>query len=134
MAKLADLGFRFSIDKVTDLDLDFQDLARADVAFVKIAAPLLLDELQDDGRPPDAALVPRPGGRRLRRSSPAATASSWSPRRSRASARWSTSSISTSGSARATCSASRAPIRDAVLAESVPPADVIQAALRRRAG
>jgi cyclic-di-GMP phosphodiesterase TipF (flagellum assembly factor) len=51
MAKLADLGFRFSIDKVTDLDLDFQDLERADVAFVKIAAPLLLDELNEqDGR------------------------------------------------------------------------------------
>ena len=31
MAKLADLGFRFSLDKVSDLDLDFQDLARADV-------------------------------------------------------------------------------------------------------
>src|SRR5580658_8122435 len=51
MAKLADLGFRFSIDKVSDLDLDFQDLARADVGFVKIAAPLLIEQLQDeDGR------------------------------------------------------------------------------------
>ncbi|MDE3132296.1 MAG: EAL domain-containing protein, partial [Acidobacteriota bacterium] len=39
MAKLADLGFSFSIDKVTSLDLDFQDLARADVAFVKLSAP-----------------------------------------------------------------------------------------------
>jgi cyclic-di-GMP phosphodiesterase TipF (flagellum assembly factor) len=49
MARLADLGFRFSIDKVSNLDLDFLDLARADVAFVKIAAPLLLDELQEHG-------------------------------------------------------------------------------------
>ena len=45
MGKLADLGFRFSLDKVTDLDIDFQDLARSDVKFLKIAAPFLLDEL-----------------------------------------------------------------------------------------
>ena len=38
MAKLADLGFRFSLDKVTDLELDFQDLSRADVKFLKIGA------------------------------------------------------------------------------------------------
>jgi cyclic-di-GMP phosphodiesterase TipF (flagellum assembly factor) len=45
MAKLADLGFRFSLDKVTDLDLDFQDLARADVKFLKIGAEVLLNQL-----------------------------------------------------------------------------------------
>ncbi|MFA5601148.1 MAG: EAL domain-containing protein, partial [Phenylobacterium sp.] len=45
MAKLADLGFRFSLDKVTNLDLNFQDLARSDVKFVKVGAQLLLDEL-----------------------------------------------------------------------------------------
>lgn len=45
MGKLADLGFRFSLDKVTDLDIDFQDLARSDVKFLKIAAPFLLEEL-----------------------------------------------------------------------------------------
>jgi len=51
MAKLADLGFRFSLDKVTDLDLDYQDLARSDVKFVKITAQALLDELVEiDGR------------------------------------------------------------------------------------
>jgi cyclic-di-GMP phosphodiesterase TipF (flagellum assembly factor) len=51
MAKLADLGFRFSMDKVVDLDFDLQDLARADVKFVKIAAEHLLDELVEmDGR------------------------------------------------------------------------------------
>jgi cyclic-di-GMP phosphodiesterase TipF (flagellum assembly factor) len=51
MAKLADLGFRFSIDKVTDLDLDFQDLARADVKFVKVGAQLLLEQLVErEGR------------------------------------------------------------------------------------
>ena len=45
MARLADLGFRFSIDKVADVDLDFADFARADVKFVKIAARVLLEEL-----------------------------------------------------------------------------------------
>jgi cyclic-di-GMP phosphodiesterase TipF (flagellum assembly factor) len=51
MGKLAELGFRFSIDKVTDLDLDLQDLARADVKFVKVTAQVLLDELVEaDGR------------------------------------------------------------------------------------
>ncbi|HEV2532233.1 EAL domain-containing protein [Phenylobacterium sp.] len=51
MGKLADLGFRFSLDKVTDLDLDLQDLSRSDVKFVKVAAQLLLDEMTEvDGR------------------------------------------------------------------------------------
>jgi cyclic-di-GMP phosphodiesterase TipF (flagellum assembly factor) len=45
MGKLAELGFRFSLDKITDLDLDLQDLARADVKFLKIGAQFLLDEL-----------------------------------------------------------------------------------------
>jgi len=51
MAKLADLGFRFSLDKVNDLDLDFADLSRADVKFMKISAPVLLDQLLEvEGR------------------------------------------------------------------------------------
>ncbi len=51
MGKLADLGFRFSLDKVTDLDLDLQDLARSDVKFLKVAAQHLLEELTEvDGR------------------------------------------------------------------------------------
>jgi cyclic-di-GMP phosphodiesterase TipF (flagellum assembly factor) len=51
MAKLADLGFRFSLDKVTGLDLNLQDLARSDVKFMKIGAQLLLEELTEvDGR------------------------------------------------------------------------------------
>jgi cyclic-di-GMP phosphodiesterase TipF (flagellum assembly factor) len=51
MAKLGELGFRFSIDKVVDLDLDLQDLARSDVKFLKVSATRLLDELveADDG-------------------------------------------------------------------------------------
>jgi cyclic-di-GMP phosphodiesterase, flagellum assembly factor TipF len=52
MAKLADLGFRFSLDKVTDLDLDLQDLSRSDVKFLKVGAQFLLDQLTEiDGRP-----------------------------------------------------------------------------------
>jgi cyclic-di-GMP phosphodiesterase TipF (flagellum assembly factor) len=51
MGKLADLGFRFSLDKVTDLDLDLQDLSRSDVKFLKVGAALLLDELTEiEGR------------------------------------------------------------------------------------
>ena len=45
MSRLAELGFRFSLDKVHDLDIDFHDLARADVKFLKVSAPFLLEEL-----------------------------------------------------------------------------------------
>jgi cyclic-di-GMP phosphodiesterase TipF (flagellum assembly factor) len=58
MAKLAELGFRFSIDKVADLDLDFQDLTRADVKFVKIAAPFLLDQLEESDSGPVFQALP----------------------------------------------------------------------------
>ena len=52
MAKLADLGFRFSLDKVQTLDLDFVDLQRSDVKFLKIGADLLMEQLLDmDGEP-----------------------------------------------------------------------------------
>ena len=51
MAKLADLGFRFSLDKITDLSLDFADLSRSDVKFVKISANVMLEQLLElDGR------------------------------------------------------------------------------------
>ena len=49
MAKLAELGFRFSLDKVTRLDLDVVDCQRADVRFVKVAADALLGEIVDAG-------------------------------------------------------------------------------------
>jgi len=52
MSKLADLGFRFSLDKVQTLDLDFQDLQRSDVKFLKVSAELLLEQLLDvEGEP-----------------------------------------------------------------------------------
>jgi cyclic-di-GMP phosphodiesterase TipF (flagellum assembly factor) len=57
MAKLADLGFRFSLDKVQTLDLDFNDLQRSDVKFVKVAADLLIEQLLDlDGGSPIPSL------------------------------------------------------------------------------
>ncbi len=49
MAKLADLGFSFSLDKVTDLALDFTDLARSDVKFIKVSGKVLLDQLVEEG-------------------------------------------------------------------------------------
>ncbi|WP_409020213.1 EAL domain-containing protein [Brevundimonas vesicularis] len=53
MAKLADLGFRFSIDKVQTLDLDFSDLQRSDVRFIKVTADLLIEQLLEmDGAVP----------------------------------------------------------------------------------
>lgn len=52
MAKLADLGFRFSIDKVASIDFDLQDLHRSDVRFVKVGANILLDQLLNiEGKP-----------------------------------------------------------------------------------
>jgi cyclic-di-GMP phosphodiesterase, flagellum assembly factor TipF len=48
MARLAQLGFKFSIDKVHDLDIDYQELARADVKFVKVAAQMLIEELEEE--------------------------------------------------------------------------------------
>jgi cyclic-di-GMP phosphodiesterase TipF (flagellum assembly factor) len=57
MGKLADLGFNFSLDKVTSLDLDFQDLQRSDVKFLKVTAEVLLDQLLEiEGRPALKAL------------------------------------------------------------------------------
>jgi cyclic-di-GMP phosphodiesterase TipF (flagellum assembly factor) len=47
MGKLADLGVRFSIDKVVNLDLDLQDLSRSDVKFLKVSAQVLLEELTE---------------------------------------------------------------------------------------
>jgi len=52
MAKLADMGYRFSIDKVMTIDLDLQDLQRSDVRFVKIGANILIDQLfNSEGKP-----------------------------------------------------------------------------------
>jgi cyclic-di-GMP phosphodiesterase TipF (flagellum assembly factor) len=133
MAKLADLGFRFSIDKVTDLGLDFQDLARADVGFVKIAAPLLIEQLRDDeGRltlrafpdleAPDLAALARRHGLEL-------------VAEKVESERQVVDILDLDiGLGQGHLFGEPRPIRDAVLAEAPPPAELIQAALKRRAG
>jgi cyclic-di-GMP phosphodiesterase TipF (flagellum assembly factor) len=57
MAKLADMGFRFSIDKISTLDIDFRELQRADVKFIKISAQVLLEQLLEmAGRQTGSAL------------------------------------------------------------------------------
>ena len=130
MAKLADLGFRFSLDKVTDLDLDFQDLARADVKFVKVGGDLLIEPAAGRRRPPQAlSSLPDLAGRRLRRPDPPPWRGT-----DRREGRERTPGGRHPGprhrpTARATCSANRAPIRDAVLAEADPPTDLMRATL-----
>jgi len=46
MARLADYGFRFSIDKVTNLDMDLADIRRAGVKFIKAPGDLLVQSLK----------------------------------------------------------------------------------------
>jgi cyclic-di-GMP phosphodiesterase TipF (flagellum assembly factor) len=49
MARLADLGFRFSIDKVTRMAIDLLDLERAGVRYVKAAGSVLIQQVANDG-------------------------------------------------------------------------------------
>jgi cyclic-di-GMP phosphodiesterase TipF (flagellum assembly factor) len=132
MGKLADLGFRFSLDKVSVLDIDFRDLARADVGFVKIAAPLLLDELTDED-----------GTLRLR-SLPDLEAADYAEFARRHGVELIAEKVESErqvvnileldiGFGQGHLFGEPRPIRDAVLAESEPPAELIQAALRRQA-
>jgi cyclic-di-GMP phosphodiesterase TipF (flagellum assembly factor) len=52
MAKLADLGFRFSIDKVTKLDVDLIDLERSGVRFLKASGTVLIEQFIGAGTRP----------------------------------------------------------------------------------
>jgi cyclic-di-GMP phosphodiesterase TipF (flagellum assembly factor) len=45
MGKLVDLGFRFSIDKVTTTEIDLPDLERSGVRYVKVAANILTEQI-----------------------------------------------------------------------------------------
>jgi cyclic-di-GMP phosphodiesterase TipF (flagellum assembly factor) len=58
MARLADLGFRFSIDKVDALDLDLADLKSSGVAFLKATGDMLARALRDE-RPLGLTTAPR---------------------------------------------------------------------------
>ncbi|MBI1682076.1 flagella assembly cyclic-di-GMP phosphodiesterase TipF [Caulobacter hibisci] len=132
MARLASLGFQFSLDKVVDLDLDFQDLARADVKFVKVGAQLILEQLEEqDGKLvlsslPDlnaadfAALMRRYGVEVIAEKVEA----------ERQIAEILDLDI---GYGQGHLFGEPRAIRDAVLAETAPPADFVQAPLRRRA-
>jgi cyclic-di-GMP phosphodiesterase TipF (flagellum assembly factor) len=57
MARIADLGYRFSIDKVTRLDVDLQDLERAGVRFFKVQAKFLIESLIQDGIRPRSTIT-----------------------------------------------------------------------------
>jgi cyclic-di-GMP phosphodiesterase TipF (flagellum assembly factor) len=133
MAKLADLGFRFSLDKVTNLGLDFQDLARADVGFVKIAAPLLIEQLEDDG------------GRLTLRSIPEIEAADLATLARRHGVELVAEKVESERQVvdildldislgQGHLFGEPRPIRDAVLAEGQPPVELIRATLQRRAG
>jgi len=133
MAKLADLGFSFSIDKVTSLDLDFQDLARADVAFVKLSAPMLIEELEEGE-----------GGALRFRSRPQVDALDFAALARRHGVELVAEKVESErqvvdildleiGLGQGHLFGEPRPIRDAVLAETEPPAEFIRAALQRRA-
>jgi len=57
MAKLVDLGFRFSIDRVTNTEIDLQDLERSGVRYVKIAANTIADQIIRRGMRPRSAIT-----------------------------------------------------------------------------
>jgi cyclic-di-GMP phosphodiesterase, flagellum assembly factor TipF len=65
LAALAELGFRFSVDRVADLRLEPRELAEHWIRYLKVPAPLLLDPAktaQSDIRPEDFAdLLARSG-------------------------------------------------------------------------
>jgi cyclic-di-GMP phosphodiesterase TipF (flagellum assembly factor) len=48
MGRLADYGFRFSVDQMTDLDCDFADMQRAGVRFAKVTGDRLVKAIRDN--------------------------------------------------------------------------------------
>ncbi|MEQ1618668.1 MAG: EAL domain-containing protein [Terricaulis sp.] len=57
MAKLVDLGFRFSIDKVTNAEIDLPDLERAGVRYVKMPARVISEQIVQRGVRPRSAIT-----------------------------------------------------------------------------
>lgn len=57
MAKLADLGYRFSVDKVTHLDVDLIDMERAGVRFFKAPGRMLIDGFVGEGIRPKSSIT-----------------------------------------------------------------------------
>ncbi len=133
MGKLAELGFRFSLDKVTDFDLDLQDLNRSDVKFLKVAAQPMLDELVDLD------------GRLVLRSLPDLAAEDFAALARRYGVEVIAEKVESERQVvdileldirygQGHLFGEPRPIRDAVIAEADPPADFIRGALRRRVG
>ncbi len=132
MARLASLGFQFSLDKVVDLDLDFQDLARADVKYVKVGAQLILDQLEEQD------------GKLVLSSLPDLNAADFAALMRRYGVEVIAEKVEGErqiaeildldiGYGQGHLFGEPRAIRDAVLAETDPPADFVQAPLRRRA-
>ena len=133
MAKLADLGFRFSLDKVTDLDFDLQDLSRSDVKFVRVGAQMLLDEMVELD------------GRLVLKSLPDLAAEDFCQLTRRYGVEVIVEKVESErqivdllgldvGYGQGHLFGEPRPIREAVLAEADPPADYMRSGLRRRAG
>jgi cyclic-di-GMP phosphodiesterase TipF (flagellum assembly factor) len=57
MSKLVDLGFRFSIDRITTAEIDLPDLERSGVRYAKIPARLLVDQVIRGGVRPKSAIT-----------------------------------------------------------------------------
>lgn len=57
MSKLVDLGFRFSIDRVTNTEIDLPDLERSGVRYVKVAANILIEQIVHRGMRPRSAIT-----------------------------------------------------------------------------
>jgi cyclic-di-GMP phosphodiesterase, flagellum assembly factor TipF len=57
MGKLIDLGFRFSIDKVTSAEIDLPDLERSGVRYAKIPARVLTEQIVQGGVRPRSAIT-----------------------------------------------------------------------------
>lgn len=57
MSRLADLGYRFSVDKVATLEVDLVDMERAGVKFFKVAGRALLDQLVRQGVRPKSSIT-----------------------------------------------------------------------------
>ena len=133
MGKLADLGFRFSVDKVFDLDLDFQDLARSDVKFIKVGAQFLLEQLTET----DEGMILK--------SMPDLAAEDFASLTRRYGVEIIAEKVESErqvvdvleldiGYGQGHLFGEPRPIRDAVLAETAPPNDFLRGSLRRRAG
>ena len=132
MARLADLGFRFSLDKVVDLDLDFQDLSRADVKFIKVGAQMMLEQLEETE------------GRLVLRSLPDLHAADFAKLTRRYNVEVIAEKVETErqvvdvleldiGYGQGHLFGEPRAIRDAVLAEADPPADFMRSSLTRKA-